>query len=189
VHDSRKDVPMRERPAPILVVTGPSGVGKSTVSRLVAATLDKSVHVRMDDFLRFVVSGWVDPWLPEAAHQNEVLGGAVVAAAMQFSAGGYTAVVDGDVFPDAAEELAGACRRRGVPFHYAVLRCDLDTCVERATTRAAGERPDPGPFAALHARFTDLGEHESNVVEATAAPDDVAAAVLRALRSGRLARP
>jgi broad-specificity NMP kinase len=42
---------MRDAPAAIVVVTGPSGVGKSTVSRLVATTLgEKSVHIRMDDF-------------------------------------------------------------------------------------------------------------------------------------------
>jgi tRNA uridine 5-carbamoylmethylation protein Kti12 len=179
---------MREAPAPILIVTGPSGVGKSTVSRLVAATLDeKSTHVRIDDFTRFVVNGWVEPWLPESAHQNEVLGGAVAVAAMQFAQGGYTVVVDGHVFLDSLEELARACLRREVPLHYAVLRCDLGTCLERATNASIGERPNPARFADLHARFDELGEHERNVVEATGKPDEVAAAVLAAFRSGRLA--
>ena len=54
------------------------------MSRLVAATFEESVHVRIDDFTRFTVNGWVEPWLPEAAHQNRVLGSAVVAAAMEF---------------------------------------------------------------------------------------------------------
>jgi predicted kinase len=171
----------------MLVVTGPSGVGKSTISRRVAATLETSVHVRIDDFTRFVVNGWVEPWLPEAAHQNDVLGRAVVAAAMQFSAGGYTTVLDGDVFPDAIEELARACRDRGMALHYAVLRCDLGTCMERAKSRDPGERLDPVPFSELHARFCDLGEYEANVVEAAGTPDQVTAAVLDALRSGRLA--
>jgi hypothetical protein len=76
-------------------MTGPFGVGKSTVSRLTAATIgEESMYVPIDDFTRFVVNGWVEPWLPESAHQNEVLGGAVVAAAMQFADGGYTVVVD-----------------------------------------------------------------------------------------------
>ena len=101
-----KDGLMRDAPAPILIVTGPSGVGKTTVSRLVAAAFgEKSAHVRIDDFTRFVVNGWVEPWLPESSHQNEVLGGAVVTTAITFAKGGYSVVVDGHVFPDSLEEL------------------------------------------------------------------------------------
>jgi predicted kinase len=179
---------MRAGRAPILIVTGPSGVGKSTVSRLVAARIgERSALVRIDDFTQFVISGWVEPWLPESSHQNEVLGGAVVAAAMQFADGGYTVVVDGDVFPDSPEELARARRLRDVPLHYAVLRCDLGTCLERARSRGIGEDPDPERFADLHAKFGELGEYEKNVVEATGTPDEVAGAVLAAFHSGRFA--
>jgi predicted kinase len=175
--------------APILVVTGPSGVGKSTVSRLVAATVgEKSTHIRMDDFTRFVVNGWVEPWLPESAHQNRVLGGAVLMAAMHFAEGGYTVLLDGHVFPDALAEVAQACRHRAVPLHYVVLRADLDTCWERAASRSIGERPDdPATFADLHVRFHDLGEHEQNVIEAARTPDDVAAVVVAAFNAGTLA--
>jgi hypothetical protein len=158
------------------------------VSRLVAAALGaKSTHVRIDDVTRFVVNGWVEPWLPESSHQNEVLGGAVAVAAMQFAEGGWAVVVDGHVFPDSLEESARACLHRDVPLYYAVLRSDLGTCFERAKGRSIGERPDPARFADLHARFDHLGEHERNVVEATGTPDEVADAVLAAFRSGRLA--
>ena len=171
---------MREARAPILIVTGPSGVGKSTVSRLVAATIgERSTHVRIDDFTGFVVNGWVEPWLPESSRQNEVLGGAVVAAAMAFADGGYTVVVDGHVFPDSLDELARAFLRRGVPLHYAVLRSDLDTCLERARSGSIGERPNPARFADLHAKFDELGEHERNIVEANGTPQEVAGAVLQ----------
>jgi hypothetical protein len=76
----------------------------------VAATIDESVYVRMGDFTRFAVNGWGEPWLPEAAHHNRVVGGAVVAAAMEFHQGGLTVVVDGTVFPRFARKARG-----GVP--------------------------------------------------------------------------
>jgi predicted kinase len=173
--------------APILIVTGPSGVGKSVVSRLVAAAIDASVHVRIDDFMRFAVNGWVEPWLPEATHQNRVLGGAVVAAAMEFAQGGFTVVIDGVVLPDALAELAQAFRHRHVPLHYAVLRCNLDTCFERATLRDSAERPDAEGFARLHARFETAGDRQRHAVEAVGSPEEVAAAVLAAFRAGALA--
>ena len=115
----------------LLIVTGASGVGKSSVSAAVAATLERSVHLRVDDFLCSVVGGWVDPWLPDAAQQNDAVGRAVIAAAMQFVAAGYTVVVDGTIFPDAIDELAPACREHQVPLHYVVLRCPFDVARER----------------------------------------------------------
>jgi predicted kinase len=177
---------MDDRPAPLLIVSGPSGAGKTTVGRLVAATFDLSVHIRMDDFMPFVVTGWVEPWLPDSAHQNHVLGGAVAAAAMQFAEGGYTAIIDGYVFPEVLDGLTQWCARRGVPLHYAVLRADLATCLARAAQRHPNDPDDPKSFADLHSRFADMGDRESKVVDAAGTPDEVASAVLAAFWSGRL---
>src|SRR3954468_9137489 len=48
--------------APIVVITGPSGAGKTTGGGLVAKAFDPSIHIRVDDFLTpFVVNGWIDP--------------------------------------------------------------------------------------------------------------------------------
>jgi 2-phosphoglycerate kinase len=71
--------------APILVVGGPAGVGKTTVARLVAAAFDRSAHVPIDDFLRFVASGWAEPWVPANPQLYDVVGGAFVAASLQFA--------------------------------------------------------------------------------------------------------
>lgn len=160
--------------APILVVTGPSGAGKTTVGRLVAAAFDLSAHIQADAFMPFVENGWVEPWLPESAHQNHVLGGAVAAAAMEFAEGGYAVVLDGHWFPEGLDGLAQWCTRRNVALHYAVLRPDLTTCLARVTQRRPGDPDDPEAAARLHARFADLGDHEANVIDVSGAPEDVA---------------
>jgi len=172
--------------APIIVVAGPSGAGKTTVGRMVAAAFDPSAHVRMDHFTAFVVNGRVDPWLPESGHQNHVVGGAAAAAAIGLAEGGYTVVLDGHVFPDGLEGLREVCRLRGVPLHYAVLRPDLPTCLARVSQRELGEPDDPGLHARLHARYTDLGGYEANVIEGPGAPADVAGAILAAVAAGQL---
>lgn len=175
-----------DAPAPILVVTGPSGAGKTTVGRLVAATFERSAHVQTDLFMSFVASGWVEPHLAEAVHQNHVLGGAVAAAALQFATGGYTIVVDGHIFPEGLDGLAHHSARRGVTLHYAVLRPDLATCLTRVQQRRHGDPEDLESFTRLHARFADLGDHEANVIDATRPPDEVAAAMVAAFSTRRL---
>ncbi len=149
-----------------MIISGPSGVGKTTISRRVAEAFDPSVLVRADDFVALVVRGGVDPWRPEASHQNAVLGAAMASAAARLAGGGYTTVVDGGFFPDGARGFAALCRRESVSVQYVVLRAPLDVCASRVAGR--GDRPDGDLVRALHDRYSDLGDHESHVVDARA---------------------
>jgi hypothetical protein len=48
----------------LLIITGPRGSGKYTVSRLAAEHFDRCAFIEGDSFFGFVVRGYVDPWLP-----------------------------------------------------------------------------------------------------------------------------
>ena len=50
--------------ADLLVVTGPPGAGKSTVSQLLAADFDPGALVAGDQFFGFLRAGFIDPWRP-----------------------------------------------------------------------------------------------------------------------------
>jgi hypothetical protein len=79
--DQPSNEPSRTRPSgAVIVVSGPGGVGKTSVSNLVAAAFDLSVHLDADQFMASIVSGRIDPNLPEANQQNEAVGGAFAAA-------------------------------------------------------------------------------------------------------------
>ncbi len=176
--------------APVLVISGCSAVGKSTVSLLLAECLDSSVHIPADVFLRFFDDPFPDPEKAEGAHRYEVVGAALAATAAQFALGGYTVILDGPMFPYGADGVAEICGRHDVLVHYAVLRADLPTCLERAKQRDPAGPPDLEGFTALHAKFTDLGESEANAIDASGNAEQVVTSVLSAFKSGRLtARP
>ena len=82
----------------LLVVTGPPGAGKSTVSVELANRTSPSVLVRGDDFYGFLAAGAIEPWLPGSGTQNEIVTEAAARAAGRF-AEDYDTVYDGVVWP------------------------------------------------------------------------------------------
>jgi len=48
----------------IFVITGPAGVGKSTISLKISESLDKSVLIEGDEIYNLVKGGYISPWLP-----------------------------------------------------------------------------------------------------------------------------
>jgi adenylate kinase family enzyme len=55
-------------PGSLLILTGPPGAGKSTVARLVTDDAPRpAVHLRTDSFYVWIRTGFVAPYLPEAA--------------------------------------------------------------------------------------------------------------------------
>lgn len=83
----------------LIVVSGPPGAGKSTISALLAEHFDPSVLVAGDEFFGFLCTGRIEPWLPESDRQNTTVIAAAAASCGQFVQGGYTVVYDGVVGP------------------------------------------------------------------------------------------
>lgn len=57
----------------LLVITGPPGAGKSTAAAIIAERFNKSAVVSSDSFYGFLANGGIDPWLPAAQEQNELI--------------------------------------------------------------------------------------------------------------------
>jgi hypothetical protein len=173
--------------SPVLVVSGCSAVGKSTVSRLLTGSLHPGVHMPVDVILRLFDDPFPDASSPDGTHRYRVVGAAAAAAAAQFALGGYTVILDSPIFPEGAEGVATICGRQGVEVHYAVLRADLGTCLERSRRRDSAGLPDLDDFRSLHDRFVDLDRYEGHVIEASGPAEQVAESVLFEFTSGHLA--
>jgi adenylate kinase family enzyme len=57
---------------PVLILTGPPGVGKSTTATILAERAAAGVHLESDVFFRFI-RGAIEPWRPESHEQNELV--------------------------------------------------------------------------------------------------------------------
>jgi adenylate kinase family enzyme len=173
----------------VLILTGPPGSGKSTVGDLLARqSLEPAVHIHSDDFYdRFIKSGFVKPWLPEACAQNVAVTGALAAAAFAYAHGGYWTIIDGIVGPWFLAPYRKAARENGVMLDYVVLRPDdAATNVERVQDRSEARLKDQTVMREIFRQFSGLGELESHVVNSGAgSPQAVAGAVCQGLAAGR----
>jgi gluconate kinase len=175
--------PMIDLSGQILIVTGTPGAGKTTTARsLVESCGRPAVHIHADDFWHFIRNGAIPPYLPESRRQNEVVMGALCAAAQRYADGGYFVVIDGIIGPWFLPAFSAVSR----PLHYIVLRPDLDEAIRRCQLRGGETLADPIPISDLHSQFSQLDRLDNHRIDtAGLSKQDILEAVVRALTGGR----
>lgn len=139
------------------------------------------MHLHGDDFWRFIKSGAIAPYQPEAHGQNRVVVDVLANAADGYAAGGFLVVVDGIIGP----WFLSAFQKLVRPVHYVVLRPPLDVAIQRCLDRGGETLSDADVIASLHKQFSDLGKFEDHVINTDGHDvDQTFADVARALLDG-----
>jgi adenylate kinase family enzyme len=156
---------MKSEPGAVVVLTGPPGSGKTTVAPLIADQFPLSLHLVADHFWEYLRRGWVEPWKPESARQNDVVISALGAAVAAYARGGYTVVVDGIIGPWYIDAFAEAASSDGFELHYVILRPAREVAAGRATARSAGHLVEVEPVQKMYTAFESLGAFEAHVFD------------------------
>ena len=171
--------------ASLVVVTGPPGAGKSTVARILAGRFHPSVLVEGDVFFAFLAHGAIEPWLPAANRQNEIVTRAAASAAGRYTDGGYTTVYDGVVGPWFLPTFLAASGLDHID--CVVLQPSIERCLARVATRRGHGFTDEAATRKMHDEFAHADIDPRHILfDPPDEPERVADLVLAAQAGGRL---
>lgn len=167
--------------APILILSGPVGSGKSTVAReLIPLLPSPAAYLEGDKFWSFLVQGSRQGPTPESFR---AIMASMTAAAVPLAAGGRHVLLDFSIPPwflDTAKAIASV---RNLPVHFVVLLPPETVCARRTATRSAGAVADYSRFRDLYHDFDEVGAHA--LTEHDRSPAETASAIMSGFAKGR----
>ncbi|WP_227394633.1 AAA family ATPase [Jeotgalibacillus aurantiacus] len=115
----------------VYVITGPAGVGKSTVSKALSKRLENSAYISGDDLYHMHINGKQAPWDEQG---TQLTWQHILSLTLNFLEAGCDVVIDYIAFPNEAAWLKKKLGEN-VNFSYIVLWTDEKTLIERDKMR------------------------------------------------------
>jgi cytidylate kinase len=166
-----------------IVVTGPPGAGKSTVSASLADRYEPSALVEGDAFFAFLRRGYIEPWKPASHEQNTAVVEAAAAATGRLAAH-CSVIYDGVIGPwfvSTFLALSGVST-----LHYVVLLPPLDVCLDRVKRRMGHGFTDLAATSHMYEQFaTTTQDFAAHVIAADVPPSDSAELIQQGVAEGR----
>ncbi|WMJ17780.1 AAA family ATPase [Geobacillus proteiniphilus] len=118
----------------VYLISGPAGVGKSTISTALANTLAHSAYISGDDISHMHINGRKKPW--ESKEELSLIWDNILSLVRNFVQYGNDVVVDYIAFPQEAIWLSENVKDLNATVMYVVLWADAKTLMQRDGMRA-----------------------------------------------------
>ena len=122
----------------VYLITGPAGVGKSTISKALAEKLQKSAHINGDLLYNMIISGYVLPWEDDGMYLD-LLWDNLSCLIENFIRRDIDVVVDYIIFPEHLEKIAELQKKYDFELKYVVLIAEKKEMLARDQQRPAEE--------------------------------------------------
>ena len=115
----------------LYIITGPAGVGKSTISKEIAMKSKKSALIEGDDIYHLVCAGYISPW--EEGNHLKVFWENCIDIIKNFLDNGYNVEFNYIINKEKIEELKQLFKN--VEIKFVVLMVDEETIIKRDSMR------------------------------------------------------
>ncbi|WP_423900950.1 AAA family ATPase [Eggerthia catenaformis] len=125
----------------VYIISGPPGVGKSSVSEELAYSFDKSAVIEGDSIYLMIKSGLVAPW-EDDGYYMDLFWDNVISITNNLLARDMTVIINYVLFEEQIKKMKEFLKTKQVNLKYCVLLAEEQTLKERDLSRKEIERTD-----------------------------------------------
>ncbi|WP_419881575.1 AAA family ATPase [Peribacillus sp. B-H-3] len=129
---------MSNKSKKVYIISGPAGVGKSTVSKKLVRKLNQSAYISGDYVSHMHINGREIPW--ESKWETSLIWTNILSLTQNFLDFNNDVVIDYVTFPTEVKWLKENLNSMDVSVYYAVLWSDKDTLLKRDQLRNSEDR-------------------------------------------------
>lgn len=156
---------MSNKDTEIYFITGPCGVGKSTIAKLIASNMKSSALIEGDNIYNMVIGGYVKPWKDNGTYL-ELFWENVAVLIENFLKRNITVVIDYIIYPEHLKKIVSRFKEKNVDIKYTVLLADKNTILQRDNSREPECRMGERSIELLN-DFRNLNIEDKYIIDTT----------------------
>ena len=118
----------------VYIISGPPGVGKSTVSKELAYSFKKSAVIEGDMIYLMIKGGLVAPW-EDDGYYMDLFWDNIISLINNFIDRGITVVIEYVIFEEQLKKIATFLKEKQISLKYCVLLAEEETLKDRDGSR------------------------------------------------------